>query len=187
MVNKPHNPEEIIAIVDGDDCVIGRYPRKNHAEGRLHRETSVLIVNSNNEILIQERVDNSCLDYSASGHFSFDEDYLDGAIREVQEELGLDIPRSKFVKISKHRIDYSKKGVNKESGCPELYVNNRFITLWEIKEDYKVEEMKIDSLEVKSVKYISIPELKKIIKEKPSSMSAGFVESLKIYFTKKGI
>jgi len=172
-MSNPHNPKELIAIVDDNDNVIGKYPRRNHAEGRLHRETSVLIVNPNNEILVQERLDTGRFDYSASGHFPFDEDYLDGAIREVQEELGLDIPRDKFVKISKHRIDYPG--------------NNRFITLWEVVGDYKIEDMKIDPTEVKSVKYISVPELKRIIKEKPDSMSAGFIESLQIYFTKKGL
>ncbi len=173
-MSNPHNPEELIAIVDDNDNVIGKYPRRNHAEGRLHRETSVLIVNPNNEVLVQERADNGRLDYSTSGHFPFDEDYLDGAIREVKEELGLDIPKSKFVKISKHRIDYS-----------ERYVNNRFITLWEVRGGYKIEDMEIDPSEVKSVKYMTISELKQIIKEKPNSMSAGFIESLQIYFAKK--
>jgi len=175
-MSNPHNPEELIAIVDNNDNIIGKYPRRNHADGRLHRETSVLIVNPKNEILVQERSDSGHLDYSASGHFPFDEDYLDGAIREVQEELGLNIPKSKFVKISKHRINYSGR-----------YVNNRFITLWEVRRDYKIEDMKIDPSEVKSVKYMTIPELKKVIKDKPDSMSAGFIESLQIYFTKKGL
>ena len=175
-MSNPHNPDELIAIVDDNDNVIGKYPRKNHAEGRLHRETSVLIINPNNEILVQIRADSGRLDYSASGHFPFDEDYLEGAIREVQEELGLNIPRDKFIKISKHRIDYS-----------ERYVNNRFITLWEVRGDYKIEDMKIDPGEVKSVRYMSVPELKRIIKENPDSMSAGFIDSLQIYFTKKGL
>ncbi|NOY35460.1 MAG: NUDIX domain-containing protein [bacterium] len=173
-MSNPHNPEEIIAIVDDNDNIIGTCPRKNHAEGKLHRETSVLIVNLNNEILVQKRADNDRLDYSASGHFPFNEDYLEGAIREVQEELGLNIPKSKFVKISKHRIDYSK-------GC----VNNRFVTLWESKGDYKIKDMKIDPSEVKSVKYMTVSELKRIIKKDPDSMSAGFAKSLQIYFTKK--
>jgi 8-oxo-dGTP diphosphatase len=175
-MSNPHHPEELIAMVDDNDNVIGKYPRKNHTEGRLHRETSVLIVNPNNEILVQVRADSGRLDYSDSGHFPVDEDYLDGAIREVQEELGLDIPRDKFVKISKHRIDYS-----------ERYVNKRFITLWEVRGDYKIECMNIDPTEVKSVKYMPVSELKRIIKEKPNSMSAGFIDSLQIYFTKKGL
>ncbi len=169
-----HNPNELIAIVDGNDNIIGKYPRKNHAEGRLHRETSVLIINSKNEILIQRRSNNNLLDYSASGHFPFNEGYLEGAIREVQEELGMNIPKSKFLKISKHRIDYTAKHTNK-----------RFITLWEVKGDYKISDINIDPEEVKSVEYLSVPKIKQIILNKPETMSAGFIESLKIYFRKK--
>ncbi|MFA6023357.1 MAG: histidine phosphatase family protein [Candidatus Pacearchaeota archaeon] len=174
--SNPHNPEEIIAIVDNNDKIIGKYPRKNHAEGKLHRETSVLIINPKNEILVQERKDSGKLDYSASGHFPFNEDYLGGIVREVSEELGLKIDKSKFNKITKYRINYSS----------EKYINNRFITLWEVKGDYKIKDIKIDSSEVKAVRYYSIPELKEIIKENQSKLASGFKESLKIYFKKIG-
>ena len=70
-MNTPHNPEELIAIVDDNDNIIGKSPRKNHANGLLHRETSVLVVNQKNEILVQERADSGHLDYSASGHFPY--------------------------------------------------------------------------------------------------------------------
>ena len=100
---------------------------------------------------------------------------MGGEIREVEEELGLRIDKSKFTKISKHRIDYSGE-----------YVNNRFITLWEVRGDYKIENLKIDPSEVKSVKYYSIAKLKEIINNSPEKMSNGFIESLQIYFKKKG-
>lgn len=175
-MNNPHNPEELIAVVNEDDVVIGKDLRKNiHSNGKLHRETSVLIVNLKNEILVQERRDNGKLDYSASGHFSYDEDYLEGAIREVEEELGLKVSKTKFTKISKHRLNYSGKSIN-----------NRFITLWEVKGDYKIKDMRIDPSEVKSLKYYFISELKKIINKTPNIVSAGFTESLQIYFKKKG-
>jgi 8-oxo-dGTP diphosphatase len=168
-----HNPRELIAIVDENDKVIEKYPRRNHANGRLHRETSVLIVNSKNEILVQERADTRKLDYSASGHFPYYEDYLDGAVREVEEELGLLIDRSKFKKISKHRINYSGR-----------HVNNRFVTLFEVRGNYRIDDLKINLSEVKSVRYCSISELKYIIENNPERMSEGFIESLKIYFEK---
>jgi isopentenyldiphosphate isomerase len=173
-VSNPYNPEELIAIVDEKDRIIGKYPRRNHAEGRLHRETSVLIINSKNEILIQERADSGKLDYSASGHFPYDKGYLDGAVREVEEELGLKIDKSKFTKISKYRIDYSGR-----------YINNRFIILWEVRGDYKIEDMRIDTSEVEAVKYYSVYKLKEIIKNNLERMSGGFNKSLQIYFKKR--
>lgn len=70
-MNNPHNPEELIAVVNDDDLVIGKDLRKNiHSSGKLHRETSVLIVNLENKVLVQERRDNGKLDYSAFRTFS---------------------------------------------------------------------------------------------------------------------
>ena len=166
----PHNPNELIAIVDEHDNIIGKAPRKNHANGRLHRETSLLIINSQDEILVQVRADNGKLDFSASGHFPYNETYLEGIIREVQEELGIKIPEHKFKKVLKTRVNDSTKG------------NNRFVTLWEVKEDYRIENMNIDTKEVRSVEYMSMPELKKIMQKTPECMTKGFLYLLKLYF-----
>lgn len=172
----PHNPREMIAVVDENDNIIAKAPRRNHANGKLHREASVLIVNQKNEILLQRRADSLKLDYSASGHFSYDEDYLDGITREVKEELGLSINKAKFKKVAKFKLDTKEHdGTN----------NYRFITLFEVKGDYKIEDLYIDSAEVKSIKFYNISELKKLIETAPEEMHQGLVESLKIYFGKK--
>lgn len=68
-MDNSYNSEEFIAIVDDNDNIIGKYPIKNHAEGRLHRETSVLIVNPNNEILVQKRANDNRMDYSVPDIF----------------------------------------------------------------------------------------------------------------------
>ena len=169
----PHNPQEIIAVVDDKDNIVGKSPRGNHAEGKLHRETSVLIINRNGEILIQERADNGKIDYSASGHFSYNETYLEGAVREVKEELGIDIPPSKFKEIVKHRIDYSGR-----------YINNRFITLWVVKGNYEIKDLRIDPLEVKSVSYMSKAKLKLIIENEKDRVSNGFAQMFDLYIKK---
>ncbi|MDE1825060.1 MAG: hypothetical protein KGH61_02755 [Candidatus Micrarchaeota archaeon] len=59
MNSTPHDPKEIIAIVDENDRVIGRHVRKNHAGGMLHREVGVLLVNRLGEVLVQTRDDKS--------------------------------------------------------------------------------------------------------------------------------
>lgn len=169
----PHDPNELIAVVNKDDRVIGRATRKEiHAKGLLHREASVLLVNSKNEILLQKRKDNGFLDYSASGHFLHNQDYLTAAIRETDEELGLKIPRNKFLEICKRKL----------TGKELKPKNNRFVCLFEVKGDYKIKEMKIDKAEVSSIKFYSIDELKRIIKNKNGGY--GFIEMLKIYVDK---
>jgi isopentenyldiphosphate isomerase len=167
----PHDPNQTIAIVDENDKVVGKDLRENvHNEVKLHRETFVLIINEKNEILIQERTDNGKFDLSASGHFCVDEDYDDGAIREIEEELGLKISKSKLSKIFKLRLDHLG-----------LHKVKRFVTLFEVKGNYSINDMKIDSSEVKSVAYYSAHELKKIMKIHPEKMTSGLTESLKNY------
>jgi isopentenyldiphosphate isomerase len=170
----PHNPEQLIAIVDENDNAIGKDSRKKiHADVKLHRETFVLIVNERNEILIQERADNGKLDFSAAGHFSCDEDYLDGAVREVEEELRLIVLKSKFKEIFKQRMDHSGPHAVK-----------RFATLFEVKGNYSIKDMCVDSTEVKFIRYYSIDQLMKIMKSNPEKMTHGLRESLEIYLKK---
>ena len=90
-----HDPNEIIAVVDENDKVIGEATRKEiHQNGLIHRETAVYIINSNNHVLIQRRADNHLWDTTCSGHFPVNQSYLDAAVRETKEELGLNIKKN---------------------------------------------------------------------------------------------
>ena len=76
MRNIPHNPEEIIALVDENDNVIGGATRGEvHKKGLLHREVYIYIVNSKGQVLLQKRKDVHLWDHSASGHFPKKQNY----------------------------------------------------------------------------------------------------------------
>lgn len=171
-----HNPDEVVAKVDDLDNIVGRCKRAELDLGTLHRECAVLITNPQKLILVQVRADNGKLDYSAAGHFGFDEDYLSGAVREVYEELGLVISPEKFNLVSKHRIA--------SKGTPN---NNRFVSLFEVCGEYRLAEMKLDPTEVRAVNYYASNELIDMIKYEPGKMTGGFVVSLRMYFESKGI
>ncbi len=91
---RPANPDELFDVVDGEDRVIGRAPRREvHARGLLHRATHVLVHDARGRIFLQrrslskdtfpDRWDSSC-----TGHLDAGEDYLTAARRELGEELG---------------------------------------------------------------------------------------------------
>ena len=173
MAKIPHDPDEALALVDEHDNMVGRAKRKEiHQPGRFHRHASVLIVNAEGQILLQTR-DNGKLDYSASGHFPYDMSYLDAAMKETEEELGLKIEKSRFAEVLK----YLYRDVTKGGGT--------FICLFEVKGDYKLNEMKIDPLEVESIRYYSIEEIKAMLP--PASESVGFLRIMKLYLEKQGI
>ena len=177
MDSAPHDPKEVIAIVDENDRVIGRHERKNHAGGKLHREVAVLLVNKKGEVLVQIRDDKSMgiprfLDYSAGGHLPFNESYLDGAVRETKEELGLKIARSRFKRITKKHLVTEYKG----------HRNDRFSTLYEVKGDYQISDLRIDKREMISVKFYALGELKKALKKEGNG---GFKAMMRAYFSKR--
>jgi isopentenyldiphosphate isomerase len=86
---------EWLDIVDENDIVIGRAPRDQiHAENLLHRSSHVIVFNSQGDVFVQLRSmskDNSpgLWDTSAAGHVDSGENYLNCAVRELAEELGV--------------------------------------------------------------------------------------------------
>jgi isopentenyldiphosphate isomerase len=90
-------PEEIFDVVNERDEVIDRQPRSEvHRLGLKHRATHVLVFNTRGEVFLQKRSmqkdrEPGKWDSSASGHLNSGEDYDTSAVRELEEEIGLNI------------------------------------------------------------------------------------------------
>ena len=92
------NLQENFNIVDINDNVIGQATRKEcHSDPNLiHRTVFVLIFNDQNQVLWQKRSHTTDVSpgkwvTSVSGHVIAGEDYEKTAVREVREELGIDV------------------------------------------------------------------------------------------------
>ena len=89
--------EDIFDIVNERDEVIGRATRREvHARGLRHRAVHVLVFNLRGEVFLQKRsmlkdTAKGKWDSSSSGHLDCGEDYDTCAVRELREEIGLDI------------------------------------------------------------------------------------------------
>jgi len=89
--------EEIFDVVNERDEVIDRKPRSEvHRLGLLHRAVHVLVYNSRGQVFLQKRSMSKdrqpgLWDSSASGHLDSGEYYDSCAIREVREEIGLQL------------------------------------------------------------------------------------------------
>jgi isopentenyldiphosphate isomerase len=89
--------EEIFDVVNERDEVIDQKPRSEvHARGLPHRAVHVLVFNSRGEIFLQKRSmkkdrQPGIWDSSCSGHVDSGENYDQTAIRELHEELGLNL------------------------------------------------------------------------------------------------
>ena len=89
--------EDIFDVVNERDEVIDAKPRSYvHANGLLHRAVHVLVFNSRGEIFLQKRSmlkdrQPGVWDSSCSGHVDSGETYDETAVRELREEIGLDL------------------------------------------------------------------------------------------------
>lgn len=99
--------DEWLDIVDNDDVVIGKDTRRNiHEAGYLHRAAHIVLFRSDGQVFVQLRSlskDSGAglWDTSAAGHLDSGETYLQCAIRELEEELGVRLPAEQLQWVDK--------------------------------------------------------------------------------------
>jgi len=96
-----NSADEIVAIVDERNNVVGSAPRREMRAKRLpHRSTYILVFNSQGQLYVQKRTLTQDLfpgyyDPAAGGVVLAGESYEEGARRELEEEMGIrDVPLS---------------------------------------------------------------------------------------------
>jgi isopentenyldiphosphate isomerase len=120
----------------------------------------IWILNSRKELLLQKRSPKkesfpNLWEVSCSGHISSGEDSKTSAIRELREELGLDI-KEKELKL----LFSAKDSCITNKGT---FVNNEHKDIYLVKKDIEINELKLDPSEVAEVKYMPIEDLKRHI------------------------
>jgi 16S rRNA (adenine1518-N6/adenine1519-N6)-dimethyltransferase len=97
--------EERFPVVDKNDRIL-RYARRSdvHGNNLRHRAVHILIFNPAGEVYLQQRSrwkDRHPLkwDSSAAGHVAAGESYEETARRELEEELGINVPLEKVLEI----------------------------------------------------------------------------------------
>lgn len=133
-----------------------------HKNGDWHRATHVWFINSKNEILLQHRskeMENypNCWDISSAGHISSGEDAVTGALREVKEELGLDISKDELKMIGE-----TKQQAVLNNGT---YIDNEFNNVYLVKKNLDIAKLIKQDEEVQALKWVPIQEFKEMVEE----------------------
>ncbi|MBY0539451.1 NUDIX domain-containing protein [Patescibacteria group bacterium] len=168
--------EKKIVYVDVDDNVIGAGSRPDAVEkGIIHRISRVFIFNSKGEMLIQKRSSHvssfpNRWDDSAAGHVDEGEEYLEAAVRELKEEVGIENVTLK--EIGKHYSEITE----------ETPTRKRFNMVYEGRYDGPIQ---FDPGEVSDVRWISMSDLQDWIKKQPSDFSQGIRHALDFYLKTK--
>ncbi len=112
---------EYFDVVDTNDIIISKAARKEvHGNPELiHRVSHVIVFNHKGELFLQKRSRNKTVqpgkwDTSVGGHVDAGEDYLDAAIRETAEELGIKAGAESFGYLYKylHRNKFESEYVS---------------------------------------------------------------------------
>ncbi len=157
---------EYIDIVDketGKNTGTNKPKPEVHKNGLWHRTVHIWFVNSKNEIMLQHRspkMENypDCWDISCAGHISSGEDATTGALREIKEEIGLNLPVDKLNMIGE---TIQQAVLNNET-----YFDNEYNNVYLVKADLDINQLQMQESEVKNLRWIPIPEFKKWVDEK---------------------
>jgi 16S rRNA (adenine1518-N6/adenine1519-N6)-dimethyltransferase len=156
------NPNERLTVVDENDQAVRPLDRKTiHRENLYHRAAHVFIFNRLGELFLQKRShrkDNfpRRWDSSAAGHVDADEGYMDCAIREVGEEVGLNCSLSKIGAVP----------ASERTG-------NEFIEIFRANSNAP---LSLNVHEIETGGFFSLPMIDRWIAERPSDFAPGFVE-----------
>ena len=154
---------ELLDVVDENNNLIGKTEDREliHQKGLYHREVGIWIMNEKGEILVQKRSANKKQAPNkwgvTAGHVDAGQEPIEVAIREVLEEIGLE--------LSKEDIEFLFV-VKKYKKFSDTQYNNNFQCIYFTKTNREISEYIIQEEELSEVKYISIEELEKIIENK---------------------
>ena len=159
---------EYFDIVDENGNPTGEKVERSiaHKNGIPHRTAHVWIVrqkDDNIEILLQKRCMTKdsfpgCYDISSAGHIPAGEDYIQSALRELEEELGVKATPEELVFCG----DYRTYIIRDFHG--EKFVDNQYARIFLLWKDYEETEFCVQKEEIDSVKWMKFRTCKESVR-----------------------
>lgn len=139
-----------------------------HREGSLHPTVHTWIVrrraDDGIDLLLQKRSANKdsypgCYDISSAGHVAAGDDYLESALRELQEELGLLAETDDLKEIGIHR------GYHESQFYGHPFKNNEYSHVYLYCKPVDISQLTLQPSEVESVKWVDFKTCLKMSKD----------------------
>ena len=160
---------EYLDILTNKGIYTGKTATKEecHEKGYWHRSAYAFIINSQNEVLLQirshlKKVEPNTIDISVGGHVLAGEFGVNALIREVKEELGIEIDEKSF----KYLTCSISENIEKDKNI----INRQFNEYFVIYKDAEIDKLKIQPEEVEEVKYFKKDEILDKIRNHPEEM-----------------
>lgn len=156
---------EYFEILNEDGTKSGKIKERElvHRDGDLHAASHVWVYRFREgkiEILLQKRCDTKdsfpdCFDVSSAGHLDPGEDFIDAAVREMKEELGLTIQAEQLEYLYNKRINITNTFHNK------TFKNHEIITiyLYQTNENLQTNQIHFQKEEISTVCWMDASEI----------------------------
>ena len=161
-------PMELFDVRDTDGRPSGIVQERGvvHREGLLHSTVHIWIVrkkeNGGYEVLLQKRSaqkdsNPGCYDISSAGHVEAGKDYLESALREMKEELGIDAQPEDLQEVGFHRGSFEAVFHGKPFRDEELSM------VYLYRKEVPISELTLQESEVESVRWMDYEECRRNI------------------------
>ena len=160
--------EEYFDILDEFGNKTGKIKSRSevHRNGNFHKAVHIWIINDLGEILLQRRCltkdsDPNMLDISCAGHLTAGDTSIEGAIRELKEELNLDVKESdlEFIKTIK-RCHVSNK----------TFIDNEYDDFYILRTDKSISDMKYQVEEISEIFFVPFQKFKEMVANKQPNL-----------------
>lgn len=160
--------KEYFDILDENGNKTGKIKLRSevHRDGDWHKSVHIWIINDKGDILLQRRCatkdsNPNMLDISCAGHLTAGDESLSGAIRELKEELNLDVKPEElhFIKTLKRNSKYTS-----------TFINNEFDDLYILRTTKSTDDMKYQEEEISEIFFVPYKEFKNMVKNKKEDL-----------------
>ncbi len=171
--------DELLFVVDENNNSIEPKPRAEvHAKGYWHRASNIWIINKNKQVLCQKRSmrkDTNPGKWEAhfGGHLAPGEDYLINAIKETNEELGLEVSASELKLFKVYKSEDDKE----------------FQAVYYLEWNGDANSLTLEKEEVDEVKWFNVSDLEKLFVQKryPEWVTHGYEDEMLLALKKDSL
>ena len=162
---------ELIEIVDENEDFTGQIMDKEEAHDKnlLHNEVGIFIINDDGKVLLQKRSANKRFSPNkwglCAGHVDAYESLETAALREIKEEVGLDLSLKELIPYGEREINISDS-------------NSHITYFYYVICNKKAEEFVIQEEELSEVKWFNIGEIIIMIKDGKTSFKENRISLL---------
>ena len=160
--------KEYFDILDEYGNKIGKKKLRSevHHDGDWHRAVHIWIVNNSGDVLLQRRSANkdsnpNMLDISSAGHLSAGDNSIEAALRELKEELDLDVNKEELIFI---------KTIKRSTRHTETFINNEFDDLYILRINKTIDDMKFQVEEISEILFVPYKKFKQMIENKQTDL-----------------